>query len=173
MRGDGQTCWRRTLRRLSSPPGDQDALDAEIASWAAAQEHYDAFHALQAAGVPSSSVTGLRSCDGPSALGARLPEDAPPAGTHRTPEALDQQHVRDAAAIRNTPPPWASTMSTSTRSLLAIRTKSTLVRRQRSRRHHSGREAKRPRPLAWIPYCSGDLQVATRRRNLKCFRSSS
>jgi crotonobetainyl-CoA:carnitine CoA-transferase CaiB-like acyl-CoA transferase len=35
---------------------NHDALDAQIAAWTASQEHYDAFHALQAAGVPCSPV---------------------------------------------------------------------------------------------------------------------
>lgn len=34
----------------------QDGLDAEISAWTAARDHYDAFHALQAAGVPCSPV---------------------------------------------------------------------------------------------------------------------
>ena len=35
---------------------NHDPLDAEISAWSATQDHYDAFHALQAAGVPCSPV---------------------------------------------------------------------------------------------------------------------
>jgi crotonobetainyl-CoA:carnitine CoA-transferase CaiB-like acyl-CoA transferase len=35
---------------------NQDALDAEISAWCAGQEQYEAFHKLQAAGVPASPV---------------------------------------------------------------------------------------------------------------------
>jgi crotonobetainyl-CoA:carnitine CoA-transferase CaiB-like acyl-CoA transferase len=35
---------------------NQDALDAEIAAWSATQDHIEAFHALQQAGVPAGPV---------------------------------------------------------------------------------------------------------------------
>jgi len=37
----------------------QDELDAEIEAWTAGRDHYEAFHALQAAGVPASPVLNM------------------------------------------------------------------------------------------------------------------
>ena len=44
-----------SLRRHAN----QDALDLEIGTWAADKDHYEAFHLLQAAGVPASPVLTL------------------------------------------------------------------------------------------------------------------
>lgn len=44
--------FRDSLSRYAN----QDALDAEISAWSATQDHIEAFHALQAAGVPAGPV---------------------------------------------------------------------------------------------------------------------
>jgi crotonobetainyl-CoA:carnitine CoA-transferase CaiB-like acyl-CoA transferase len=41
---------------LESRQANHDALDAIIGAWTADKDHYEAFHALQAAGVPASPV---------------------------------------------------------------------------------------------------------------------
>ena len=64
----------------------QDALDAEIKAWTAAQEHYDAFHALQKAGVTCSPVLTVAEVAADPHLQARdmwQEVTHPYAGTHR------------------------------------------------------------------------------------------
>jgi benzylsuccinate CoA-transferase BbsF subunit len=38
---------------------EQDALDAEVSAWTVTQDQYEAFHKLQAAGVPASPVLSI------------------------------------------------------------------------------------------------------------------
>ena len=101
---------------------NQDALDAEISAWSATQEHYDAFHALQAAGVPCSPVLDVGEVATDPQLCAR--GHVPEAHATPSPARTTTSSPRSATCRRRrcstgaAPRPWASTTSTSTRSLL-------------------------------------------------------